>query len=451
MGMSLRIAASCPPTFLLLTSLLMGCPGAPELDGGTGGGGGGGGREPFDSGFVSVLPPGVEAQGYAVVPSGSGVFAVGAGSSDGGSSALFVARFRPDRTLDTSWAGRGFTLVDVADGTFPNDAAYAALVDGSSLFVCGTAQALLAPDDGRKVVLAKFLADGALDTTFGNTGMTNGVRLDAFGTTPASCTALLKQPDGKILAGGAVLGNFFVTRYLPSGTADVSFSKTPDAGFGAVWGTSRVERTLSMVLDPDGKVVVFGGDSMSAARLLPDGQLDLSFGAAGFVSSAGAEGAALWRENDGSYLAVGFRSLQRDAGDGQLAVRFLKLSSSGVADLSFGAGGYREVVLPGTNLFLSTIRGAARLADGSFVFYVTGLIKTYLVRFNADFTIDPASLDGGALVPTSVRLPLLQPAFVTGSQAAVTEGNRVWVTDINLVATSPSTEKNFFDLIDQTF
>ena len=440
----------------VLCVLVAGCAGPSSLDGGSGGGAGGGsgGGSAYDSGFVSVLP-GVEAQGFAVVPSGSNLFVVGNGTTDGGTAALLVARFRPDRSLDTTWAGTGFTLVDIADQSslLSSDTGYAALVDGSSLYVCGTAQALVLPGPGLKVLLAKFLADGSLDTTFGNTGMANGVRLDAFGTSAASCTAILKQPDGKILVGGDVLSNFFVTRYLPSGTADVTFSKTPDAGFGAAWGTGREERTRSMVLDPDGKIVVFGGASMSGARLLPDGQLDLSFGDSGYFSSPGAEGATLWRESDGSYLAVGFVPLRTDAGDNQRAVRFLKLSSSGVPDVSFGAGGYRQVLLPGNNIGLSTIRGAGRLADGGFAFYITGLIATYLVRFNADFTLDTTSLAEGALKPTSVKLPFFQPSVLIGSHLTVTEGNRVWITDINLVTIDPvaPTEKSFFDLITQTF
>ncbi len=439
--------------------VVLGCPAPSEPDGGTGtGGGAGGGSAAYDSGFVSVLP-GVEAQGYVVVPSGANVFVVGNGTTDGGAASLLVARFKPDRSLDTTWAGAGYTLVDVADGmsvgigSLAHDTAYAALSDGTSLFVCGVAQALQVPGLGSRVLLAKFLADGSLDTSFGNTGATTGVRLDAFGTTQAQCTALALQPDGKILIGGDVQSNFFVTRYLANGTADVSFSKTPGSGFGAVWGTSREETTKVMVLDPDGKIVVFGGASMSAARLLPDGQLDVSFGSSGFFSSAGASGVALWREADGSYLALGYAPLTTDAGDKQLAARLLKLSASGVADVTFGPQGYRQVTLPGTNLGLSTVRGATRLADGSFVLYVTGLGRTYLVRFTADFALDPSSLSDGGLVSTGVELPLFQPAFQQGSHLAVTEGNRVWLTDINLVTIEPvtPTKKNFFDLINRTF
>jgi uncharacterized delta-60 repeat protein len=298
-----------------------------------------------------------------------------------------------------------------------------------------------------KVVLAKFLGDGSLDTSFGNTATMNGLRLDAFSATEAACTTVVKQPDGKILIGGDVQSNFFVTRYLPSGAADVSFSKMPGAGFGAVWGTARSEETRAMVLDPDGKIVVFGGEAMSAARLLSDGQLDMSFGRSGYVSSPGATGVALWREPDGSYLALGYVPLKTDAGANQLAARLLKLSSSGIADVTFGAMGYRQVTLPGTDIGLSSIRGAARLADGSFALYITGLGLTYLAHFTRDFALD------GALQQTSIRLPLFQPAFQQGSHVAVTEGNRVWVTDINLVTLEPvtPTRKNFFDLISQTF
>ena len=94
---------------------------------------------------------------------------------------MLVARFKPDRSLDTSWAGTGYTVVNVTDGmsvgigSLSNDSAYAGMVDGTSLFVCGTGQALQVPGSGVKVVLAKFLADGSLDTTFGNTATMNGV------------------------------------------------------------------------------------------------------------------------------------------------------------------------------------------------------------------------------------------------------------------------------------
>lgn len=433
--------------------VLLGCPAPSEPDGGASDGG-----SAYDSGFQSVLP-GVNAQGYAVVPSGANVFAIGNGTTDGGHAALMVARFTPDRALDTTWAGNGVALVDVADGPSAgigaqaSDTGYAALVDGTSLYVCGVAQALQLPGSGARVLLARFLADGSLDTSFGNTGATTGVRLDGFGMTQSECTAVLKQPDGNILIGGSVASNFFVTRYLPSGTADVSFSKTPGTGFGAVWGTARTEATRSMVLDPDGKIVVFGGEAMSTARLLPDGQLDTAFGTDGFASSAGAQGVAMWREADGSYLALGYVPIDASGEEKRLAVRLLKLRSTGVADETFGAQGYRQVTLPGTNLGLSTVRGATRLGDGSFVIYVTGLAETYLARLTPDFALDPASLVDGALVPTGIRLPLLQPAFQQGSHVAVTAGNRVWVTDINLVTIDPGppTTRNFFDLVSRAF
>ncbi|MDP1917965.1 MAG: hypothetical protein Q8L14_17095 [Myxococcales bacterium] len=430
--------------------LLTACPGPvePGADGGTDAG------EVFDSGFVHLLPPGWTGQPMAAVAHGTSLMVVGNGTADGGAAALLVARVRADRTLDPSWNGTGVTLVDVAPGASPlfsSASAYAAMMDGDTLLIGGTAQALLVPGDGLKVVLARFSASGQLDTSFGNTGATTGVRLDGFGgATPiaAACTALVKQPDGKFLAGGHVQGNFFVTRYLATGTADVSFSKTPDAGFGAVWGTSRNEQTRSMVLDPDGNIVVFGGEGMSAARLLPTGALDTSFGTAGYSSSAGATGAQLWREANGSYLAVGFRGVTSDAGANQLAVRFQKLTTTGQPDTTFGTMGVQEVTLPGANIGLSSIRGAARLADGRVLLYVTGLGATYLVRFNTDFTLDQGFLEGGLPRKLAITLPLLQPASLLGQHLTVTAQDRWWVTDINLVVVDPRAPRsvNFFDV-----
>jgi uncharacterized delta-60 repeat protein len=448
--------------FLLLLApvvVLTACPGATGPDGGTGTGGGTGGGTAYDSGYFPILPPGIEGQAQAVVPTGTGdVFAVGSGFADGGATSLLVARVKADRTLDPAWGTDGVALVDVENGSvggavLSSDTGFAALVDGENLYVVGTAQALVLPGEGQKVLLAKFLANGTLDTTFGNTGATTGVRLDGFTGTTASATAILKQPDGRLLVGGQVQGNFYVTRYLANGTADVSFSKTPGMGFGAVWGASgRAEETRSMVLDPDGKIVVFGGEAMSAARLLGDGQLDVGFGSSGFFSQPGARGSALWRETDGSYLAVGFNSFATDAGDRQLAVRFAKLTSGGQPDPAFGTGGQREVVLPGTNIGLSSIRGTARLPDGRVLLYITGLGETYLARFNADLTLDTGFLQDGALRPLGITLPLLQPAFIGGNHLAVTS-DRFWVGDMTLVTVEPRgpTTKNFFEVVTAPF
>jgi len=427
------------------------CPGPSSSDGGTGGGAGGG-TATFDSGFVHILPAGMTGQAYAVVPTGAGddVFVVGNGTSDGGSPALLVARVKTDRTLERTWGTEGLAVADVADGmsvgigSFSTDTGYAAFLDPDTreLFVTGVAQALQVPGQGSKVLLAKFRPNGTLDTSFGNTGATTGIRLDGFTGTSASATAILKQPDGKLLIGGDVQSNFFVTRYLPNGTADTTFSKTPGMGFGAAWGTSRAEGTRSMVLEPDGKIVVFGGASMSAARLLSDGQLDTSFGSAGFFSSGNATGAALWRKPDGSYLAVGSDEVVTDGGT-QFAVRFLEISSAGVAEPSGG----RTIVMP-AGPGLSSIRGAARLADGRVVLYLTGLGTTYLARFNADLTLDATFLEGGSLKQLSVKLPLLQPAFMEGQHLAVI-GDRFWIADITNVVVDPKAPatKNFFEVV----
>jgi uncharacterized delta-60 repeat protein len=447
-GHTVKVPRSLVPVVLILTA----CPGPVEPR--TDAGAGGGTAEVFDSGFVHILPRGWTGQAMAAVANGTSLMVVGNGTADGGAAALLVARVRADRTLDPSWNGTGVTLVDIAPGASPlfsGASAYAAMMDGDKLLIGGTGQALLIPGEGLKVVVARFLPGGQLDTTFGNTGATTGVRVDGFGgvmPVAAACTALVKQADGKILAGGHVQGNFFVTRYLDTGTADVSFSKTPDAGFGAVWGTSRDEQLRAMVLDPDGRIVVFGGEGMSAARLLPTGALDTAFGTAGYSTSAGAIGANLWREPDGSYLAVGFRSHSSDAGDRQLAVRFQRLSSSGQPDTTFGPTGTREVTLPGTNIGLSSIRGAARWSDGRVLLYVTGLGTAYLVRFNADLTLDQGFLEGGLPRPLPITLPLLQPASLVGQHLTVTAQDRWWVTDINLVVVDPRAPRsvNFFEV-----
>ncbi len=121
--------------------------------------------------------------------------------------------------------------------------------------------------------LAAFRADGQPDGTFGENGIARG------GSSPEALTVL---PDGKILAAGRGVA---VTRYLRSGAVDRSFG---NGGYATAHARGS---TRAVSVAPDGRIVVAGqvsrevGDAekMVAARFLPDGRVDTSFGDGGFV------------------------------------------------------------------------------------------------------------------------------------------------------------------------
>ena len=125
----------------------------------------------------------------------------------------------------------------------------------------------------RDVVVARLLAGGSPDLTFG----INGSRVIDFGGDDGA-TGVLLQPDGKIvLAGSGGPGTAMaITRLNPDGSDDDSFhgDGTSLLDFGAVDAANAV------ALQPDGKVVVAGWDrrgDFAIGRLQPGGSPDTTF------------------------------------------------------------------------------------------------------------------------------------------------------------------------------
>ena len=127
-------------------------------------------------------------------------------------------------------------------------------------------------------VVAKFKLDGELDTGFAGDGI---AKLEGLGGINR-LTAVLVQPNGKILAG---LGEGTVVRLLSDGKYDTSFSadgivtlKPGAAGFAG--------DTRKLVLGAAGSIFVKMGNSI--AKLNSSGALQTDFGDNGFVTFPGA-------------------------------------------------------------------------------------------------------------------------------------------------------------------
>jgi len=134
--------------------------------------------------------------------------------------------------------------------------------------------------------LARFNADGSLDFTFGN----GGVSPAAPWIVTAKQIAL--QPDDKIVAGGACrvssLLQFCVSRYNTDGSLDNTFNKGGFVvqDFGFFFLESHAE---AIGLQPDGKIVGASqlltdfGSFPALVRFNIDGSLDTSFGVGGTI------------------------------------------------------------------------------------------------------------------------------------------------------------------------
>jgi len=179
---------------------------------------------------------------------------------------------------------------------------------------------------GGAFALARFAHDGTLDPIFGRSG-----RVTTTFDADAEARALVRQPDGKLVAAGRAGGEFALARYQPDGTLDPIFGRS--GRVTTSFGDDAEARAL--VLQPDGKLVAAGraGGDFALARYQLDGTLDAFFGRSGRVRtafSADAEAFAMTLQPDGKLIVAG-----REGGRVALA----RYDTDGLLDVFFGTGG----------------------------------------------------------------------------------------------------------------
>jgi uncharacterized delta-60 repeat protein len=221
-----------------------------------------------------------------------------------------LARYNPDGSLDSTFGQGGKVTTNFIDGT--DRAAALVLQPDGKLVAAGLAFIETTPDIHNERTgfgLARYNPDGSLDPTFGTGGTVISDTPDLL-----RATALVRQPDGKLVAAGTAVGPnrnapLALVRYNPDGSPDPTFGTggTVVNDFGGVfqWPTGLVRQ-------PDGKLAVAGGtDAFLLARFNPNGTPDPKFGTGGLVTTslgpAGGGPEALAMQADGKLVAAGWQ------------------------------------------------------------------------------------------------------------------------------------------------
>lgn len=362
------------------------------------------------SGKVATYGIGGAPAAMALQPDGRIVMA-------GGSTTDFVlARFLANGQLDTSFGTGGVVTTDIAGG-FQQEQAHAVLVqpDGR-IVVAGTSQ----PAGGGQpmvVALARYMANGALDTSFGSGGK-------VFDTAqPGTAYAIALQGDGKLVIAGSApvsgrgddFADLLLARYDSNGQLDPGF------GVGGRVVTDVVgesERARNVLLLPDGRIVASGMETglintqpTLVMQVLPDGQPDPAFGTQGKLRLAGPLiGWALARQADGKLLLGGSTEFGPAA---RAAV--LRLNANGSIDTSFGSAGLAVQAFSGET---DIAKSVVVQPDGRIL--VAGRTggtnrNTGVTRLLASGALDTSFGPGGLLVidfdafPDEAERALLQP------------------------------------------
>jgi len=244
------------------------------------------------------------ARAVAIQPDGRIVVAGVARSSAG--SQIALARYDADGSLDGSFGQSG--LVTTTLGSYAGANALLLLGNGT-LVVAGYSWNGTDYD----LVLARYEADGSLDTTFGDGGRT----ITDLGGRSERLLALVARPGGGFLVAGhsadiPLGGNydFLLAAYTDTGTLDAGFG----SGGVAQADYSGDDALEAVAFQPDGKVVAAGyilneSYDFAATRYDLTGSLDTTFGNNGLatVDMAGGTdlGRALAVQGDGRLLLAG--------------------------------------------------------------------------------------------------------------------------------------------------
>jgi uncharacterized delta-60 repeat protein len=283
-----------------------------------------GGLDPtFSDDGIQTVDLGPQEIGYAatVQPDGK-VVAVSAASTH---NAFEVVRLSADGTPDQSFGSGGIVRTPIGNASL-GDESLAVALDGSRILVAGDADSGTGAGD---FALARYLSDGQLDPTFGTGGI-----VVTPGPEDELVRAVAVTGAGKILAAGyggsgATTIHLRLARYLSNGALDATFGgtgvvNTPIGGYAGA---------LSLAFQSDGKAITGGwtsnGPSFALARYSDDGSLDPSFGNGGIrtypVGSYGGDGTSVllqhlpdgrdrlvqtgtaWQDEGGRFAAIGLR------------------------------------------------------------------------------------------------------------------------------------------------
>ena len=331
-----------------------------------------------------------------------------------------LARYHPDGSLDTTFSGDGLQSTEF--GHLGSGAYALAQQPDGKLIAAGTSNPSYLPDGDDVFALARYLPDGALDTSFSGDGRQT---TDFEGTWGDTARAVIVHPDAKITAVGirgerGAFHDVAIARYNPDGSPDSTFSADGKQVTDLGQCGHNTGGALAAALQPNGHLVVAAsemsclGPGPGAADLVlfrynPDGTRDSTFSGDGKQLTplyAGGK-AALALQPDGKILAA---AAARGVDFG-----LVRLNPDGSPDRTFSGDGLQTTgFLPGTGAGSTsdTTSGLALQRDGKILAagqavrsYETGSqssidavgyeFQLALARYHADGTLDSSFCGDG--------------------------------------------------------
>ena len=212
--------------------------------------------------FPALTALAVDATG-AIIASGKAEAYDGNGART--ASVITLLRFDSSGRLDDAFASGGAVAISTGAGSFDVSSGVALQPDGK-IVIAGSSGSLYYPSssDPQRLTLVRVLPNGALDTSFG----ASGIVASKFGAVYSVATAIALQSNGKFVVVGSMnedastyTSKILVARYASNGTVDGGFGANGLAETASTGG-----RAQAVAIRRDGRIYVAGTSSSDLAR-----------------------------------------------------------------------------------------------------------------------------------------------------------------------------------------
>ncbi|WKE64568.1 Ig-like domain-containing protein [Gallaecimonas kandeliae] len=243
-----------------------------------------------------------------------------------------IERRLPDYSLDTSFGNGG--KVQLSDANYSLSGAVVTVDNQGRILVAGFS-------NDNELRLYRLLADGSIDTSFGEGGET---RFTLNNTAP-DVTSILSDAQGRVYVGGrlyqsATGHDAFIARFGADGYLDTSFNSS---GYQLL-GASGDDLINDLAIDSSGKLLAAGHLDFTPTlfRFNEDGSLDGSFGGNGQVSvsqmtSPSSQAYSLALDANGKILVTTDDKVSDS--DATQVFNLYRYNSDGTLDSSFADSG----------------------------------------------------------------------------------------------------------------
>ena len=271
----------------------------------------------------------------AIIQSTGKIVVIGRYSDDSGIFQIALARFDSSGILDTTFGTSGWTIVN-----FGHPDVYAQAAEqqpDGKIVVTGPLNFRRGDGIPSDFYVARFTADGQVDSNFGSGGIT----VIDFGSEEALSSDVAVQADGRIVIAGSInlgLGDqdFGLARVDKKGKLDKSFG---NRGLVQTDFNGLSDMALTIAVQSDKKIVAGGiasvadsDRSFALARYTNKGNLDSTFGTGGKVTTDFGPnddfGVAVELQTDGKIVFGGFTQYPLGF------FTFVRYNTDGTIDLS---------------------------------------------------------------------------------------------------------------------